>query len=406
MKSRIIFVNRFFAPDVSATSQILSDVAFYLASVGCEVHVVCGDTLYNDKEHRLPAEETIQNVHIHRVSGGRFGRSGLAGRALDYLGLYVSLRRRVSNLLRARDILVAKTDPPLLTIPLAGLARSRRAGFVPWLQDLYPEVASALGVPLVSGVGERVLSALRDRSLKEAAAIIAIGERMRDRLHARGIPAERVHVIPNWSDDSTIVPVDYNKNQLRDTWGLNGKFVIGYSGNLGRAHEFETIIGAAVRLRHHENLAFLFVGGGHHVDQVRAEAHANGIADKFHFHPYQDRSQLAQSLSLPDVHWLSLRPELEGLIVPSKFYGIAAAGRAVLNVGALDGEIAQLASRFACGMSVAPGDSEGLALAIERLMTVPEDAVTMGQNGRRMLVDHYSRERAMERWENLLRNLA
>src|SRR5690606_383229 len=108
------------------------------------------------------------------------------------------------------------------------------------------------------------------------------------------------------------------------------------------------------------------------------------------------------SLSLPDVHWLSLRPELEGLIVPSKFYGVAAAGRAVINVGAPDGEVAELVSRFGCGVTVSPGDGAALAGVIDRLMRSPDEARALGARGRDMLVNHYSTACGMSRWESLL----
>ena len=402
---RIIFVNRFFAPDHSATSQILSDLAFYLASSGREVHIVCGDNLYADPVVRLAKEEVLEGVHVHRVSGGRFGRSGLAGRAADYIGLYASLRKRVSALLRAGDILIVKTDPPLLTIPLAGLAQKRKATFVPWLQDIYPEVAAALGVPLLRGAAGKILVSLRDASLRNAAAVVVIGARMRDHLKIRGVSPCLIHVIPNWADERDITPTARHENTLRVEWGLSDKFVVGYSGNLGRAHEFLTLLDAAERLKDRGDLAFLFIGGGHHVAKLKQEVTARNISSLFHFRPYQERARLSQSLSVPDVHWISLRPELEGLIVPSKFYGIAAAGRAVINVGAADGEIAELVARHQCGVSVLPGDGANMARAIERFMKTPDEVKAMGDNAKDMLVDHFSKSCAMAQWVKLLQAL-
>ncbi len=402
---RIIFVNRYFSPDHSATSQILSDLAFHVASRDFETHVVCGDTLYASKGERLPAEEQINGVHVHRVSGGRFGRSGLAGRAFDYVGLYASLRRRLSALLRSGDLLVVKTDPPLLSVPLAGLARSRGAIFIPWLQDLYPEVAAELGVPLVSGVGGSALASVRDRSLRHASAIVTIGARMQDRLVARGLSPKVIHVVPNWSDDEEDQSGPHEANPLREAWGLRDKFVVGYSGNLGRAHEFHTLLSAAELLRDDKDIAFLFVGGGHHVEQLQVEARDRNLEHLFHFRPYQDRSQLSQSLSAPDVHWLSLRPELEGLIVPSKFYGVAAAGRPVINIGSHDGEIAAIVSQFECGVTVAPAEGAELAKLISSRLGSAEALAAMGRNGRNMLSAHFSKARAMQRWEDLLRAL-
>ena len=400
--SRIIFVNRYFAPDVSATSQILSDLAFHLAGRGHDVHVICGDRLYAKGSKRLPKKATIAGVSVHRVRGGFFGRAGLIGRVADYVGLYAALLWRLSKLLRPGDVLVVKTDPPLLTAALAGLARRRRARFIPWLQDLYPEVAGALGVPLIDGrIGKRLVP-LRDRSLEAAEAIVAIGERMKDRLVRQGLLGRRIRVIPNWCDDAEIRPVPPNLNTLRERWGLTGEFVVGYSGNLGRAHEFETLLRAAEWLRQYDELVFLFIGGGHHVEALKSEARRLSLESKFRFQPYQERHLLAQSLSVPDVHWLSLRPALEGLIVPSKFYGIAAAGRPVLNVGSPYGEIAELVRTYRCGLTIEPGDGGGLAGAIEQLMRSPQEASAMGARGRQMIDEHFSKARALVSWEELL----
>src|SRR5262249_26208715 len=123
--TRIIFLNRFFFPDYSATSQILTDLAVYLASVGREVHVVTSRQRYDDPQAALPSEETASGVHIHRVSTTHFGRSGLAGRGVEYLAFYHSTWRRLLTIATPDDILVAKTDPPLISV-LAKRAAQRR----------------------------------------------------------------------------------------------------------------------------------------------------------------------------------------------------------------------------------------------------------------------------------------
>src|SRR5439155_4896450 len=173
-----------------------------------------------------------------------------------------------------------------------------------------------------------------------------------ERVTGRDVRAERVHVIPNWSDDEEIVPVAHANNPLRSQWSLVDKFVVGYSGNLGRAHEFETILAASTRLRGHDRIAFVCIGGGHHFDEFARRVREHGVKHMFRFVPYQDRKLLKFSLGVPDTHWISLKPELEGLIVPSKFYGIAAAGRAVISISARDGEIARLVEQHDCGLVV------------------------------------------------------
>ena len=403
---RIIFVNRFFAPDHSATSQILSDLAFALANSGRDVHVVTSRQLYDNPQAYLPIEEAIRGVHVHRVSSTHFGRSQLIGRAIDYLSFYVSLWRGVLAIARPGDIVVPKTDPPLASIPAMRAARRRGALLVNWLQDIYPEVAIELGVPLVKGPVGRILSKLRNASLRAAQLNVAVGQRMAEYLVSLGIARNRIQVIHNWSDDDQISPVSNSDNPLRREWGLNNKFVVGYSGNLGRAHEFNTVLAAGEQLRDNPRIVFVFIGGGHRMDELARQVKARGLTSTFRFFPYQDRKLLKYSLSVPDIHWISLNPAVEGLIVPSKFYGIAAAGQPTIAITARDGEIARLVDQYQCGIVIEPGNANALAAALRRLSTDTASVPAMGLRARAMLDAQFTRQQAFDRWRNALDRLS
>jgi len=403
---RLIFLNRFFFPDHSATSQILSDLAFHLAASGREVHVITSQQLYDDPEAQLPAQEIVEGVHIHRVSSTRFGRSALLGRGIDYLSFYASMWRSVLALADRGDILVAMTDPPLTSVLAMRAAERRGAQLVNWLQDIFPEVAIQLGVPFVKGPISQGLLHIRDASLKKAVANVVLGHRMAERVLSRGVSSDRLHVIPNWSDDDQISPIPHGDNPFRREWGLEGKFVVGYSGNLGRAHEFHTVLAASQRLRNNANIVFVMIGGGHQLDELARCVKDRGLDQIFRFIPYQDRASLKYSLCVPDVHWISLRPELEGLIVPSKFYGIAAAGRPVIAITATDGEIALLVRKYDCGLVIEPGNADALAEALILLSADSERTAAMGARARAMLDAHFTRHQSLERWRDVLENIA
>lgn len=399
--ARIIFINRFFHPDHSATSQILSDLAFVLAKDGRDVQVLASRQIYDRPQARLAAEETVDGVRIHRVATTQYGRSGLLGRAFDYMSFYGAVARRLRVLLEAGDIVVAKTDPPLMSIPVARIAARRGARLVNWLQDIYPEIAAELGIPIPRLLG-RTLIAMRNRSLRAADANVALGTGMAGRLGACGVAADRIHIIPNWTEDETVVPVAHADNSLRQAWQLEGKFVVGYSGNLGRAHEFETVLAAASQLREQANIVFLCIGGGKHFETLARRAREDGLDGGFRFLPYQNRDELKYSLGAADVHWISMRPELEGLIFPSKLYGIAAAGRPVLAITPGRGEIAELVRQHGCGAAIDPGDGTGLARSIRRLAADPALCAAMGHRARTMLDTHFSRKLALSRWRSLI----
>lgn len=403
--SKIFFINRFFYPDHSATSQILSDLAWHLTKSGRLVHVIASGQVYDNPGARLPSEEIIQGVHVHRVSSTSFGRAGLFGRLLDYLSFYWSAFSKLSGLLAAGDIVVVKTDPPLLSIPATIIARRKKALLVNWLQDVYPEIAIELGVPMLRGPIGWLIARCRDVSLRAATCNVVVGEHMQELLLSKQVRSEAIRCIPNWCDDREITEMERSENPLRSEWGLQDKFVVGYSGNLGRAHDYKTMLVAAELLRDQPEIIFLMIGGGHQVKRLADEVELRGLSEAFRFQPYQPRERLKQSLGLPDVHWLSLESRLEGLIVPSKFYGIAAAGRPTISVGALDGEIARLLQRFDCGIAIAAGDGSGMASAIRDLLQYQERVRLMGRNARNMIDEHFSRQRSLETWDSLLGRL-
>ncbi len=427
---KIIFINRFFYPDISATSQMLSDQAFALARDGHEVTVIAAQQSYANASERLPASEVIDGVQIHRVWTSSFGRHRLRGRALDYASFFVTACAKLLSLVRRGDIVVTKTDPPMLSVLTTPLCAVRGAKSVNWLQDIFPEAAERLGIGhgRAARVCHAALRAARNFSLRRADQNVVIGRVMRRQVEGLGVEASRITVIPNWADGSVIRPVTKDANALRNEWGLGKHFVVAHSGNLGRAHDYRLFLeamglvekeasGVAPQLElatggapasapeQSTSVRWLFIGGG--VSFAGLEA---GAADRqlktVDFKPYQPRERLAESLSVADAHLVTLRPELEGLIVPSKVYGCMAAGRPIIFVGAKDGEVARLVRDHRCGLVVAPDDARALADAIGELAASPERAAWMGRNARRAFERSYDVRHAQGRWRRLIRELA
>jgi len=415
---KLIFLNRFFHPDHSATSQMLSDLAFALAGGGRAVAVITSRQRYDAPMQSLPARELVDGVSIHRVWTSRFGRTNLLGRVLDYVTFYLSATWQLWRLARSGDVVIAKTDPPMLSVIAGPVCRYRDARLVNWLQDIFPEAAQALGV---GGRAARapfgLMRWLRSRSLKAADMNVVLGPRMAKRVSALGVGDERIRILPNWADGTTIAPVDPAVNALRREWHLGDAFVVGYSGNLGRAHEIDTLLEAMTLLERspsaaapiaspehapqHKRVVWLFIGSGALFDVLKAEV-ARRRLTSVRFKPYQPKALLAESLSAADVHLVSLRPALEGLIVPSKFYGIAAAGRPAVFVGDADGEIAHLLARLGCGRTVATGDGTALARTILELAANPDLCWGMGQRARHAFDAEFDKSIALMRWEQLL----
>ena len=395
---RVIFLNRFFHPDLSASSQMLSDLAFGLAERGVDVHIVTSRLRYDDATARLPAQETINGVTVHRIWTSGFGRRTLWGRGIDYLSFYLSAFRACVGVLKPGDTLVAKTDPPMISVIGALAARWRGAQLVNWLQDLFPEVAAAANIRPAKGRSGRILQAIRDWSLRQATVNVAIGQRMHSRLLERGLDPASVTIIENWAG-AELHPISRDDNPLRRQWGLENHFVVGYSGNMGEAHEFDTILDAAEQLRSRKDIRFLFIGAGKHLPYIKQAMQQRDLHNIV-LQPYQPRESLSESLSAADIHLMSLRADFEGLIVPSKFYGVSAVGRPCLHVGAIDGELQReivRENRFKTG------DSQGLAERIMDLARRPEECTRLGAMRRDHFLANHTLAHGIEHWASALR---
>lgn len=399
-KSRVFFLNRFFCPDHSATSQLLTDLAFRLAKTGIAVHVITSRQVYDNPNEVFPSQDFVQGVRVIRVWATKFGRQNLLGRTLDYLTFYPSAAWSLFALLKPGDIVVAKTDPPLISVVAAMVAKIRGAKLINWIQDLFPEVAGALGVRGINGFGG-LLRSVRNWSLRTAYKNVAIGDGMAKKLAGEGIKPDAIQVIHNWADGCAIQPVDREKNDLRREWNIQDRFVVGYSGSIGRAHEFDTILDAAEKLTSAANIIFLFIGGGAQRDRIEEEVRRRGLKNIM-FKPYQPRERLALSLTVPDVHIISLQPSHEGLIVPSKFYGIAAAGRPTIFLGDQGGEIPRILRETGSGYQVSVGDSVGLANRILEMVRKYHETLDMGVSARLVFDSRFDQRHAFAAWEELL----
>lgn len=373
---------------------MLTDLAVHLAGRGWEVAVIASAQRYDNPRERLPKRERVSGVEVHRIWTTRFGRAFLPGRAVDYLTFYASAFFALLGKLRRGTVVIALTDPPLISVVAMTAAKLRGARLVNWIQDLFPEVAEALGIRV------RGVRGLRDRSLRAARVNVVLGELMAGRV-------PNAVVRHNWAD-AALHPVAREANPLRRSWGFRDELVVGYSGNVGRAHEVDTLVEAMQLLaggtpspERGAPVRFLIIGGGAQFESVRRRAPAGTS-----FQPYQPREALSASLSAIDVHLVSLQPQLEGLIVPSKFYGVLAVARPVLFIGAKDGELARIIDEHRCGMVVEPGDADGLARAIRELADDPARAAEMGRRGRALYETRFAPAVALVEWERILEDAA
>lgn len=397
---KLIFVNRYYAPDGSATSQLLTELAEELARSGECVVIVTSRQQYGNASAQLPRREHRNGVDVFRIWTTTFGRASLFGRSLDYLSFYLSSFFRLLVLVKPHDLLIAKTDPPMISVVGAFVAALRGACLINWIQDLFPEVAVRLGVGVVARA-EPLLRRLRNLSLSSANVNVVLSRGMRDVLLSQCIADSRIAVIPNWADGHEIMPREASGNPLRKAWGLEDTFVVAYSGNIGRAHKFDGLLEAAYQLRSCEAICFLFIGDGAQRDHIEHVVKSRDLKNVI-FKPFQDRSVLPLSLTVADVHVTSLAPALEGLIVPSKVYGVLAAGVPILHVGDPAGEIGSMVQEYDCGYAVLEDDHEGIIRYIDEMYRNPGRRRMQGRNARRLFEGKYDKSLSLLAWRKTL----
>ncbi len=394
---RVVLLNQYYSPDEAATAQLLGDLGAGLAAAGHDVTAICGRRGYTDPSRTYPKRESIRGVKVERTFASGFGRGSKIGRSLDYATFMAGAALRL--LFRKKpDVVISLSTPPMVALLGLILARLRGARSIYWVMDVYPDLAYELGVLKAGSFLARLLDRISTTVLKGSDTVVALDELMARKLEeTRRRPVE---VVRNWADGETIRPKPPASNPLRREWGWEGRFVVLYSGNLGLAHEFDTVLDAAERLQDESDILFAFVGGGPRLDEVKAGVSGRGL-ENVEFRPYVATERLGDSLTAGDVHLVTLRERMPGLLVPCKIYGILAAGRPPIYVGPERGEIWEIVGS-GCGRAVGLGDGAGLAEAIVAYRDGAESRDQAGEAARRAYEERFSKQRALEAFDGLL----
>lgn len=397
---RVLMLNQYFHPDVAATAQLATDLAVDLARRGHHVTAVASARRYAGGA-TLPSAEIYENVRIVRVAGTAFGRRSRVLRAVDYVTfLAASLAPLLSE--ERPDVIIALSTPPFVAA-LGLLARQlRRVRLVFWVMDVYPDVAVRIGVLGDRSPATILMRALARAVLRRADDVIALDEAMRGLLTAAGADPGRTHVIDNWCDGDAILPRPIESNRLRAELGLGDCFTVSYSGNMGLGHDFETVLDAMALLRD-DDIHWLFIGDGPQKDFIRRQAEQRSLSRRTTFLEYRERDELPVSLTAAHASLVTMRADIAGLLVPSKAYGILAAGVPVLYVGPSVGRVAEIVRNYGVGVDVRNGDARALADGILRLKYDRGARDEMARRARSLFDARFSRSGALERHHSVLR---
>jgi colanic acid biosynthesis glycosyl transferase WcaI len=370
---RILLLNLYYPPDTSATAKMAQTVVNALTDRHI-VTVLCGRPSYDASERRawrLFQSEKNGSVRVVRVGSTDFPRFNMKKRVVNYL-TYTALAIPRA-LFTPCDAVLAMTDPPFEGIVGAFVAMLKGKPYFYNIRDMYPDMAVG-GSIVAPGLLSRVWEKLHRWAMRRATSVIVLGEDMRNRIVAKGVPAKQMEIVRDGTEVSTgadpAPQLDAEViRQIRDGF----RFVLLHAGNIGFYGAWNTLISAARDLAG-DGVGFVFVGEG--AQRAQLEATANGLSN-VRFLPFFPGSKISSVLSAGDAHLITVKRGLEGVVVPSKMYGILAAGKPIIAVAPRETDAVALGDKLGFGVGVDPDRPDELSRVVRELAASPERIARM-----------------------------
>ncbi len=362
----VLLLNQCFYPDVVATAQQLTDLALGLVKEGHQVTVLASDRGYDNPSQSFPRRETWKGIDIIRISSLSLGKASRWRRAASFASFLFNCSLKLATLPRFETV-VALTSPPLISFLGALFVRLKGGRFYFWVMDLNPDEAIAAGWLRENSIPAKFFGRLLRFSLVHSEKVIALDRFMKDRIVRKGVNPDRVAVLPPWAHDETVRFDSAGREVFRAKHKLTEKFVVMYAGNHSPCHPLDTLLEAALRLKHSaqnrgREIFFCFVGGGSEQKKVREFAVRHSL-DNILCLPYQPFEMLAGSLSAADLHTIVMGDEFVGIVHPSKLYNILSVGIPYLYIGPAESHVSEIADEMPGAYAARHGDVETVCSA-------------------------------------------
>ena len=382
-------ITEFYPPDYAATGQLIEELALQLKEQGIQIHILTSQPGYATNKSKVRPVEFTDSLSVKRSKFSRLWPKRIRGKVINGLLFCMRSALHLLNPWCRGDILLLTTAPPFLGIVGYLAKKCLGLSYICLVYDLYPNVAVNLNIIPDNHWLVRLWHHINRLVWQEAEAIVAISPTMKDRILTHHPQLnKKIIVIHNWANPQVIKPLCKHKNWFAQKYGLTDKFVVLYSGNLGRCHDLDTIIAAAQLLKE-EPIQFLFIGAGAKLPWCQHMVNEARLSNCL-FLPYQDKEVLPYSLSSCDLGLVSIAPGLEGIVAPSKLYGLLAAGRPVAAICEPHSYLRQLLSHANCGQAFDNGDGKSLEKFIRELYLNPQKGSKMGKDGRNYLESHFT----------------
>lgn len=411
---KILLVSLVFAPDGVSTAILLTELAAQLHRFGHDLVVVTTTPHYNQDIDSLKAQplchrwgpflmqSDCRGIRVFHVRVRPKGKRVLS-RLFDYINFHVIGTLAGLRLGGKYDIVLAPSPPLTVGLSAMILAWARRVPFIYNVQEIYPDLAVELGV-LKNRQVIRFFERLERFIYARAKVVVVISERFRQRLLAKGVPAGKLAVIPNFVDVNEVQPGERH-NAFSRQQGLDNAFVVQYAGNIGLTQDFETIIAAAQLLKDIPEVHFLIVGDGARRAWLVQQIKELGLQN-IRWLPYQPRNIMPLLYASSDICLVPLRHSMARDTFPSKVYTIMAAGRPALVSADPDSELAAVVGQSKCGVAVPPGDPVAMTDAIRTMHSGRDVLREMGKHGRQFVENNHSPQAVANQYHALIESIA
>lgn len=401
----VLFFNRSFYPDIQATGQFLTELCEDLTEMGHHVTVIAGNSSFslnskNNKFLSVVSKEKYKSIDVLRVAGTDLPKNFLLFRLVNLFFYFFFAFTAGFMVGKKPNIIVAQTDPPVMGLLGYFFSKFYSAKFVYACKDIYPDVGIVTG-RLTNPFLNLLLEKINLFSFIASHLITCLSEDMKNKIQEKGISSDKIIVIPDWADTKELYPVPASENYLRCEWNMEDFFTIMYSGNIGLTQKLEDVIEVANKLKENKKIMFYFVGDGASKINLQKMVQRYDL-ENVRFYPYQPKGKLKYSLSAPDIHLITFQKGLAGIVVPSKIYGIMACGKPFLAWVDEESDVFSFAKQFGCGVTVKPGDIDGMVNAILWCLKNPSELQSMGQTSRKAAIDYFERKKITSRFDEMV----
>jgi glycosyltransferase involved in cell wall biosynthesis len=405
---KVLILSQLFYPELVSTGQTLTELAEELVKQGMQVDVICGQSTHVDRVSITPRFMRYKGINIRRVYSTRLSKFNQVYKMINQITYSLSLIVHLIQNKSEKTILVF-TNPSFAAFIVALLRKFGGSPYIFTIYDVHPDAAFKMGMIKENGIIVKVWDFLNKIAFKYSSAVVVLGRCMADKMRSPRKLEETqnklMHIINIWSDDKVIKYISPQNNRLITEWGLEDKFIVGYSGNFGRFHELETIMKTAKELQGKDDIHFVFIGEGYKKKWC-VEYAKKWDLNNCQFHGYVDKNDLAYTHSLMDVGLVSLSLGQEGLSVPSKMYGILAAKTPVIALMKNETETAQILHENNCGKVVNPGVYSELLDSIMYFYDNPDIKNKMGKNGQKAIKEKYNVRVSAQKYIDLINSIS